>query len=168
MMPLPLPSSPRTQRSAEEITMAERALGVRFPEPYRRFLRRHDGVKPPSNVFPVDPDQRSSVHAFVPLAELAATRDALADRLPIGTLPIAGDEVGNHICLDLARDGRASFWDHETERAIMLAPDFAVFLELLVPFDPASIALDPDDVISVWIDPALLSELKARKDDAAG
>jgi cell wall assembly regulator SMI1 len=167
-MPVSLPSSARTQRSTEEIAVVERALGVLFPEAYRRFLGHHDGVTPPPNVFSVGADNDSGVRRFVPLVELTATHRALADRLPAGALPVAADDCGNYICLDTAGGGAVIFWDHETEHVLPVAADFAAFLEQLAPFDPASVTLDPADVISVWVDPALLAELQAKDRDAAG
>jgi cell wall assembly regulator SMI1 len=165
-MAIPLPSTPATQRTPAEIAAAEAQLGMRLPEGFRRFVARHDGVSPPLNQFPVGPANASTVHAFVPLAELAARRRALRGRLPATWVPIASDPLGNFVCLDAT--GVVHFWDHETERVTPLAATFDAFLAQLVPFDPDSLRLDPDDILEVWVDPAFRAEPEEKGRDAAG
>jgi hypothetical protein len=159
-----LPSTPATQRSPGEIAATEARVGMRLPDGFRRFVAQHDGVVPPLNHFPVGSDDTSTVHAFVPLADLASTRHALRGRLPAALLPIASDPLGNYICLD-DKDA-VYFWDHETERVTSLTATFDAFLAELAPLDPDGEPLDPADVIDVWVDPVFRAERDAKDRDA--
>lgn len=121
------------------------------------FLLQQDGAVPDVNEFDVGADNGSGVQTFYGAEEAVRTREHLSDRLPAYLLPIADAEGGNFVCLGLSPQvSGVFFWDHETERAIHLAASFTGFVEALRPFDPDSVELKPGQVVSAWIDPALL------------
>lgn len=126
------------------------------------FLRRNDGATPEPNAHEADPDV--AVHAFYSAAEARVAHRDLSDRMPPHLLPIADAEGGNFVCLGLGPDASGVlFWDHETEEARPVAASFARFLEQLSPFGPDSVELAPGQVISAWIDPALLEAERKKR-----
>jgi hypothetical protein len=125
------------------------------------FLRRNDGAVPEVNEFDVGTDNGSGVQAFFGVADVQETRHRLSDRMPEHLLPIADAEGGNYVCLGLSPQGSGvHFWDHETEEATQVSSSFAQFLEDLRPFDHDAVELKPGQVVSAWIDPALLEAEK--------
>ena len=75
---------------------------------------------------------------------------------------MAWAEGGNYVLVDEGRKGTVWFWDHEIPDApTELAPNFGAFLNLLEPFDIATIQLKPGQVKKVWIDPEFLKRLKS-------
>lgn len=144
---------PRPPASPEALADTERRLaelGHRIPPSYRAFLAEQDGGRPVRNVFTFergDREQSSRVAAFLgvepaPDGDLAGVAGRIGD-IPPGILPIAGDELGNYVCLD-ARDGRDGpilFWDHEEGfdddevdygNLHEIAPDLQTFLDGLI------------------------------------
>ena len=71
---------------------------------------------------------------------------------------LADDECGN--CFALAADGRVIFWDHETDELVDLAACLSDFLAGCV--EMREIALNPNQVKSVWVDPEFAKSLKMQ------
>ena len=65
------------------------------------------------------------------------------------------DGFGN--CFTTALDGTVWFWDHETHSLTRVASSVSEFVFHCI--DPEPVELDPDQVESVWIDPAFASSL---------
>ena len=120
-------------RSEVEIASAERALGLRLPVDFRRFVSAHDGAEADSNVFDVGDYNDSGVNQFIPLARVA-DQAALIENLSASRIPIAWAEGGNYVCLETAQTGGVFFWDHEEPHIDhKLAESFDQFLAQLEP-----------------------------------
>src|SRR5688572_9418620 len=76
----------------------------------------------------------------------------------VGSLVFGEDSGGNFFLL--APDGLITFWDHETNEETVLAQTIDEFLGGLV--EPTPVVLNPEDVISSWIDPEFLAEQKKK------
>jgi hypothetical protein len=63
---------------------------------------------------------------------------------------VAEDCCGNYFTI--ARDGSVRFWDHETDDLIHLANSLSEFAAGCIALPP--VELNPNQVKSVWIDPA--------------
>jgi hypothetical protein len=72
-------------------------------------------------------------------------------RFPI----LAEDGCGNYFTV--TEDGAVRFWDHETDDLVRLANSVSDFATQCV--DPPPVELDPNQVKSVWIDPAFAKSL---------
>lgn len=72
---------------------------------------------------------------------------------------ILGEDSGGNFFL-YAPDGSVSFWDHETDEEIVLAPSAEEFCDSLV--EPTPVVLRPGQVESAWINPAFLAEQKRK------
>jgi hypothetical protein len=128
------------------------------------FLTQNDGAVPEVNEFDVGPQNGSGIQRFYSIAEVAAARRQLADRMSEAFLPIADVEGGNYVCLGLSpRSSGVLFWDHETEEATHISSSFSKFIDDLRPFDPGSVVLKPGQVVSAWIDPSLLEAETGKK-----
>ncbi len=148
--------------SKNEIEAFEKVLGVRLPDEYRNFLLSHNDATPEPNSFPVGSDNDSGVNRFVPCSEIVEQMK-FVDHVSFKMIPIAEDDCGNYVLLNLDDSGRIYFWDHEEPyEQIELAPGMNAFLELLEPFDCNSVQLKKGQVISSWIDPEFLKELKEK------
>ena len=156
------PPAPPEALAEAERRLAE--LGHRIPPSYRAFLAEQDGGRPVKDTFYFeqrDRRQSSSVHSFLGVqrrgddltSDLAGAAGIVGD-IPPGILPIAGDEVGNFICIDTrdGRDGPVLFWDHEEgfdddevdfSNLYEVAPDLQTFLDGLTEPPP----LDEEPVI---------------------
>lgn len=145
--------------SDAEVTRLEKSLGGKLPEAVTDFFRHHDGAKPESNVFPIGERNNSGINEFIPVRKIEDERKYL-DSIPREAFPIAFDDCGNYVLVDLGRGGAVYFWDHELDETVMVSKDFTSFLALLEPFDINSVELKPEQVISVWIDPDFLESLK--------
>jgi hypothetical protein len=141
--------------SESEIVALEKALGYRLSESFRRFLATNNGAEPETNIFRVGEGNDSGVNQFIPVSTIQEERKLLLP-LPRQIYPIAWAEGGNYIVINEDCDGAVFFWDHEIEGGggmTKLSPDFDRFLESLKPFDPQSIELRPEQVISTWMHP---------------
>lgn len=67
---------------------------------------------------------------------------------------VADDVCGNAFVV--AADGRVGFWDHETDEILVLCLTWQHFVEACTA--PSPVELDPDQVISAWIDPEFAAE----------
>jgi cell wall assembly regulator SMI1 len=113
-------SNPPTTPAA--IEAFERDRGIVLPNAYKDFLLATNGGVPETPAFPVEGMPQSQIWIIqvfygigvrVPTNELAYGYDLYTGGFPPGIVPIAGDGMGNYICLDL-RNGqeRVAFWDH--------------------------------------------------------
>jgi len=150
----------RNGRSATpgEIARFEGQIGHSLPLSFLEFVRKHDGAEPETNLFKIGEAIESGVNGFIPIGEILVER-ANIEGIPSTLIPVAWAEGGNYVLLDLT-SGVLLFWDHEQPNfKIRLVSDFASFIGMLEPFDPASIKLRPGQVESVWIDPDFLKSL---------
>lgn len=126
-----------------ELSDLESALGVSLPDAYKALLQTANGGHPELNTFVpegADPGSRWSVDVFYYLSSdktgegnVWRTLDEHQQVLRIGCLPVARDEGGNQVIMDLAdsppsvkmaiHDGRF--------REIPVAKSFDGFLDLL-------------------------------------
>jgi hypothetical protein len=115
--------------TGRQLSRVEKQLGITLPEPYRRFLVRHNGGRPRPGTFqfgPVsEPYSGSVVDWFLAVYEgehnnfehYFHTYKLNERRLPENLVPIAHDPGGNLICISVSgKDvGAVYFWDHERE-----------------------------------------------------
>ncbi|MBK1869186.1 SMI1/KNR4 family protein [Aestuariivirga sp. YIM B02566] len=148
--------------SDDEIARLEEALGEKLPDVVRDFFRHHDGAKPENNTFAIGKCNESSINQFIPVREIEKEREQF-ESISSGAFPIAFDECGNYVLVDLRAGGAVYFWDHELDETVILSKDFASFLALLQPFDINSVELKPGQVKRVWIAPGFLESLKEKK-----
>src|SRR5262249_6098169 len=92
------------------IDRLERELGIKLPEGYRSFLRRYNGGRPNPEFFPIQGLENNpfgGIHHFlgidIPVESSCIDWNyrILKGRIPRELLPIAGDHMGNAICLSL-------------------------------------------------------------------
>lgn len=107
--------------TADAIGGFERSRGVSFPSAYKEFLLTSNGGVPEAALFPIEGmalNPNGVVQAFFgidaewPTSDLAKVHDLFANGIPAGIVPIAGNGMGDYVCLDL-RNGREriAFWD---------------------------------------------------------
>ena len=104
------------------IAAFERSRAITLPASYRAFLQATNGGVPKLSVFPVQGRPRApldNVQSFlgigvpgIPTDELAYAYDLYIGGFPFGIVPIANQDEGNYVCLDL-RGGneKVVFWD---------------------------------------------------------
>ena len=144
---------------AADIENLQRELGSDLPGSFVEFLRKQDGAKPETNIFRVGSQNESGVNGFIPLRRILSERDNI-ENIPTKAFPIAWAEGGNYVFIDIAADGGVFFWDHEQpESPTFLAASFTAFIDMLSPFDSASVKLDPNQVKRALIDPDFLKSL---------
>jgi SMI1-KNR4 cell-wall len=162
----------------QDIKALESRLEVRLPSAYREFLCEYNVAVPAENKYEAG-ETTTSVTSFFGISDnrmddLIEQNRLFAYRIPDGTLAIADAAGGNLICLDL-ESGKIYLWDHEEEAAAVgdqaanfdnmyeLAESFSEFLRRIESFDPGSVQLDPNNVISVSIEFAPGTEEKFKK-----
>lgn len=123
----------------DEVSEFEDKLGYRLPQEYRRFLLQYNGGKPHNRVFDMpalsDIDEVRYFYGINVdrLYDLCHMREIYHGRVPHTLLPVAGDPLGNQICVSLSADdlGAIYFWDHEMEHvggnATRIAGNFDAF-----------------------------------------
>lgn len=108
-----------------EFEACERRIGRTIPEPYRSFLRRHNGGTPSRRGFSWTNEYGRAVLArvrsFFGVDDgedgLMDCFETYRDRVPRDLFPIAS-EVGSNLLLmgtEGARTGRIFYWDHNWE-----------------------------------------------------
>lgn len=142
----------RRSTTISAIGLFERQRAIVLPEDYKRFLIETNGGIPVVSLFPVKGREYSpfdNVQAFlgigvpIPTSELAYAYDLYAGGLPFGIVPIANQDEGNYVCLDL-RGGKEKivFWDKRhfwstgewrEQDLYAVADSFDQFLTLLRP-----------------------------------
>lgn len=161
MMSIKLPDR---KTASPEIGAFEKRVGQELPRDYVRFLKKHDGVRPPDNCFRLSKNIACGVSRFIPLRQVLSTREKYLSDLQPHVIPVARAEGGNWVLLELGPRGKVLFLDHELrEQRFVLAKSFQAFLAKLQPFDASNIKLDPKQVISVWVDPEFLTQLREQQ-----
>ncbi|AGA28933.1 SMI1/KNR4 family protein [Singulisphaera acidiphila] len=134
--------------SEDDIRSLERRIGVDLPVDYRTFLAKENGGRPRPTAFEGPNGDGSVVHFFFTLDPNASHYrlhekiDTYAGRIPEGLLPIACDDFGNLVLLDVGAKsvGAIYFWDHEEENMdgdpfwdniSFISASFAEFVESL-------------------------------------
>ena len=148
--------------NAKLVQEVEIVLGVKLPKSYLNFVALHNGGEPQPNIFEIGATgNQSGINEFVALDDvIQESRLGNFDAVP-GFIPFALAEGGNYICICISEDvGRVFFWDHELEPSegglVLLANSINEFLEEVMPFNAVETQLQPNQVISAWIDPDLL------------
>lgn len=151
----------RNQKKASlsSIQTLEKLIGEPLDDKFAKFVLESDGAKPESNSFTVDGvEHMGGIDEFIPVKDIPKIRQHL-DNLPKNAYPIALCSGGDLVVLDQERLASIYYWDHEVEEGLVkIAEDFDGFLDMIQPFDEASIQLQPSQVKSVWVDPDLLKE----------
>lgn len=142
----------RPETSRDAIRAFERKRGIELPQAYTKFLLATNGGVPVNSLFHVKgrpDDPIDNVQSFlgigvpVPTSELAYAYDIYSGGIPPEIVPIANQDIGNYICLDLRGGaGRVVYWDHrhfwntgEWREADLydIADTFEEFLGSLIP-----------------------------------
>ena len=135
-----------------EVAAFERHVGITFPASYKEFLLATNGGRPWKSDFPIKDGSTSNIKVFLgidvstPTSELDYAYEQYGGALPRGVVPIASDDGGNYICLDL-RSGhdkilfweKSHFWSTGEWREKDLhdvAGSFVEFLDLLERYEP--------------------------------
>ena len=116
-----------------QVDRLERQSGIALPKSYRSFLLRYNGGRPEPAFFPIrdfDRNPFGAIHFFFGLSRTVRSNNLdwnismYRGRMPRELLPIAGDELGNKICLAVSgtNAGCVYFWDHDHEH---LPPTYA-------------------------------------------
>jgi hypothetical protein len=148
MYPEMIGQRPPTTSAAIEAFEKER--GLKLPMAYESFLLATNGGVPRASLFPVQNrpnDPIDNVQCFlgidvpIPTSELSYPYDLYVGGFPFGIVPIASQDLGGYVCLDLrASRERVAFWDHRhfwstgewRERDLYhVADNFEEFLTLL-------------------------------------
>ena len=147
------------QASEPDVVALEAVIEQPLDFQFRRFVETNDGAYPEDNSFPVgDIAHMGGVDRFIPIESIIRQREYIEDIGP-HAYPVALSACGNYVILDQGKEGAIFFWDHEVEGGLTkIADRFDGFLNLLEPFDVASIKLAPGQVKSAWINPDLLKQ----------
>ena len=138
------------------------STGLRAPREYLDFIAIHDGGEVSRNIIELSDGRLISIESFIPFRTIHGELQKWQDRLPPGCFPIAWVRGDNLLLLeDQARGGRVLYLDHECSGLpSYVAGGFNEFLELMRPFDPSTVQLQPGQVISVWKHPGFDELLK--------
>lgn len=144
--------------SERDIVALETLIGQPLDHDFRKFIAENDGAMPESNAFPVN-----GISNFGGINEFTLVKDIIGERSYFESIgdhayPIALSEGGNYVVLDQGQGGAIFFWDHELDEFSQIADSFTEFLEMIEPFDEASVKLAPGQVKSAWIDPDFLKQ----------
>ena len=128
-----------------DIAATETRLGVRFPDPYRCFLLKHNGGRPTPDTIDVEdlPGSPTDIHTIFSADEsneengIEEYLSVYAGRISSDLLPIARDSAGNLFCISLSRAdyGSVIFCDFDPNFHVggatyyRVAADFDSFLE---------------------------------------
>lgn len=138
--------------SSAEISRIQQEINWEFPKEYIDFLKNYNGSRFESNTFFLKAFGGScSLSEVINILDLQSTYKDIIERLESEYLPIALAEGGNYILL--SRKFEIYFLDHEEEKKYKIAKSLSGFLKLLKPTDFSKIELNPEDIISVYIDP---------------
>lgn len=149
---------PSGHADERDIARLEEAIGQPISNSFRKFVASFDGSEPDSNVFKVSDKIDSGVNEFIPVSRIVDERSNI-ENIDSHAYPFAWAEGGNYLILDEGRQGAVFFWDHERpEQEHRIADSFDSFLKMLRPFDPDSVQLAPNQVVSAWINPEFLKK----------
>lgn len=108
--------APTTNADLDEV---ERVIGARLPQPYREFLRAHNGGQPSPEAFPFKSGKDGShlnvffaVNDPEPMYDLARGYAGWSRQVPHDLLVIAFDAGGSLVTLGIKgeRAGKVYFW----------------------------------------------------------
>jgi len=116
-----------------EISDAETALGVRFSESFRSFLRRIGwGRFSHQEVYGLGSDTPAHLEL---IKNTLVEREAMGPPIPSRLVPVMNDGAGNHFCLDTSAFANGEcpvvFWDHEqgfSQNPEVVAPSFDTWM----------------------------------------
>ncbi len=154
--------------SANNIVEFENKISAKLPDDYVEFIKKYGDGRPEDNKF--YPNDHVYVRKFLSIfsdskydyiiGKLKNINSMDDDRIPRNFIPIADDDFGNYILLDLVT-GSIWFWDHELDGSeperpddkpyIKIAQDFKRFFDSLVPVD--SEKLPKAKFVATKIDP---------------
>src|SRR5207249_1955472 len=134
--------------TSNQVALVERLVGVKLPETYVEFLRFSNGGHPEVDTFDFDAAGRHmewGINRFFrlstgPMAGSDDGEDVISQYqhrwpgAPREILPIAGDGLGNLICLDLTKEGngRVVLWVHDREWPLLqVAESFEELIDAL-------------------------------------
>ncbi len=139
--------------SEEKVRQFELKIGAPLPDDYRRFLLKHNGGRPKTEIFDFpDGKDSSGVNMFYPLDPkdtnaLEAKLEVFQERIPKEFIAFGGDPFGNQLVIGTAGEerGKIYFWDREMEadegeepdmsNMDFLANSFEDFLAMLYEYD---------------------------------
>lgn len=108
-----------------EIAACERKIGRPIPEPYRSFLREHNGGEPEPYTFAWTNESGrqvlAQVRSFFSVADdeegLVECFETYRNRVPEDLFPIASEAGSNLVLLGVSGEhlGRVYYWDHNWE-----------------------------------------------------
>jgi hypothetical protein len=140
--------------SSAEISSIQQELNWVFPKEYIDFLKIYNGTEFESNIFYVKSYRGfCSLSEIINILDLRTTYKDIIRNFESEYIPIALAEGGNYILL--SRNLEIYFLDHEDEKKYKIANNLSGFLKLLKPNDISRVTLNPDDIISIYVDPKL-------------
>lgn len=108
--------------SEQDLINLEAQLGVKLPNSYRDFLKKHNGGYPQPDGFDfANGEDGSSVDKFLEISSsknesVSEYYNNYNDRIPKDYFPIAKDPGGNLILIGVKNSNAdIYFWDHENE-----------------------------------------------------
>jgi cell wall assembly regulator SMI1 len=135
-----------------DVERFERDRSLSLPTDYKEFLLATNGGVPKEKMFPIigyPYDDHWQIMVFLGTASAWATEtlnysyDNYVGGIPQAVVPIAIDDLGNYVCLDLRKgSGQIAFWDHRhfwgtgewrEQDLYHVADSFEQFLNLLEP-----------------------------------
>ncbi len=104
----------------KHIVEFEKDNGVTLPNDYKEFLKEYNGGEPVNKILPKPNTTIQYVYGMVEepsWASLFKAIDTFQNRIPSWYVPIANDDGGNLIIMNLYEESRGviAFWDHENE-----------------------------------------------------
>ena len=107
--------------TSNAIDAFERERNLTLPRSYRQFLLTTNGGRPKDTNFPVRNFARAKTWDLTSLLgigvthpgnELSYAYDLYVGGFPRGIIPIANDDFGNYVCIDLRKGtDKISFWE---------------------------------------------------------
>ena len=139
---------PLSEQSLQEL---EEKLGVRLPEPYRRFLQEYNGGRPEPDILDIAGASfgGASVREIFGVGterkcgDLLWNKETLDGAVAEDWLPIADDSSGDIYCIVTKGEdrGHVYFLDYYASwEAYFVASDFDAFLQKLRPWTPEELA----------------------------
>lgn len=108
--------------SEQDLINLENQLGIKLPNGYREFLKKHNGGYPQPDGFDfADGDDGSSVDKFLDISgskseSIIEYFNTYKNRIPKNYFPVAKDPGGNLILIGINNSGSdIYYWDHENE-----------------------------------------------------
>lgn len=143
--------------NSNDINAFVKEIGYPITKELHSFLINYNGSTPEPNFFRVNKDTECSINKFIPLGEMIKEKNSYLNDLGSNYYPIADAEGGNYLVIDFSDRCSVYFWDHEQfDKLFFIAKDIDSFLKKLDRLE--EINVEPEDVISVWVDPKFLKD----------